>query len=104
MVVEVVPADVGENGPTKDARDAVLHQTVRTHLHKGDFAASIHHIAQMLLKDPRVRWCGSQGTPGVNGDAHGGQQSSLYAAVLVKLVEEGGRGGLAIRACNANHS
>ena len=58
MVIQVIMGDVGENGPFEvQSRNATLVDRMRTHFHKGIFAASFHHLGQQCVDGYGIGRC-----------------------------------------------
>ncbi len=104
MVVEVVVREVGEDAAREvQAPDAVLHDGVRRALHEAVAAPGIDHLAEQGVEPDGVRR-GVRGLGAARAHAVDDRRNEprLVAQSPEQLVEERGRGGLAVGARNAH--
>jgi hypothetical protein len=103
--VEVVLGEVREDAACEaDPRNSAQLESVRRHLHRGRHVAPVNHPPEGVLEVDRLRRRALDLLLHASHHAlHGSEQPGLAAGGLEQVADEEGRGGLAVRPCDAHH-
>ena len=106
VVVEVVLRQIREDADREaDPRRALLHERVRGDLHHRMAAACFDHRGKKFLQGKRIgrRALGAEDLVTDHILIRADESDLCAFRLLQKLLEKIGRGGLAVRACHADH-